>query len=377
MTRLRRALSGIAEEAPTADLTGLIDLAVTGHRRRRRATAVLAAAATIVTVVATGAVTAAVVPFRSHQAAAPTPAQAVPDLPEGGVGPLDHAYETPCEVDKKRRTADCSAVEWRVVTRTGRTYRLPQALNRTAQNRRAPIAISRDGRMLAYYSRQAQAHVVRDLVSGAQVTSPVPLKEKRIGGGSILVLSDDGRHIVFDPREGNKEPSLLIDVRTGTTVRISGKYEAIGVRDGAAELVRYGKTDLWLMPIAGGGKPVRFDGAFIGFSELAPDGRTVAAFARRDHRKWIQEMRTLTLLDSRTGRRLRTVPIRGLPEGEPVFATGLWRSGSELTVLTDGKRRRAYGVDTRTGKAHRLADYPATAALVLPGLASDSMVISG
>ncbi|MFF0311910.1 hypothetical protein ACFYSC_31110 [Streptosporangium sp. NPDC004379] len=46
-------------------------------------------------------------------------------------------------------------------------------------------------------------------------------------------------------------------------------------------------------------------------------------------------------------------------------------------MLLDGKRRRAYGVDTRTGKAHRLTDYPEKAALVLPGLASDAMTISG
>ncbi|MEU6743980.1 hypothetical protein [Streptosporangium sandarakinum] len=392
MTRLRRALSGIAEEAPAANLADLIDLTLAGHRRKRRATAMLSAIATIATVVATGAVTAAVSPSRPHQAAAPgpaeaapgpteaapgpteatpEPAEAVPDLPEGVVGPLDHAYETPCKVDKKRRNVDCGAVEWRVVTRAGRTYRLPQALAMTAQDRRAPIAISRDGRMLAYYSRQAQAHVVRDLVSGSQVTSPVTLKEARIGAGSMLVLSDDGRHVVFDPREGSKEPGLLIDVRTGKTVRVPGKYEAISVRNGVAELVRYLKTDLWLMPVTGGGKPVRFNGAFMGFSELAPDGRTVVAFERRDPKKWVQEMRTLTLLDAGTGRKLRTVPIRGLPESEPVVVTGLWRSGSELTVLTLGKRARAYGVDIRTGKAHHLADYPNTMSLVLPGIASN------
>ncbi|MEV7012149.1 hypothetical protein [Streptosporangium sp. NPDC051022] len=376
MTRLRRALGGIAEEAPAVDLADLVDLALAGHRRKRRATAILAAAATVATVAATGAVTSAVtaalVPSRSHEAAAPRQAEAVPDLPEGDVGPLGYAYETPCEVDKEQRDVDCGAVEWRVVTRAGRTYRLPQALAMTAQDRRVPIAISRDGRMLAYYSRQAQAHVVRDLVSGSQVTSPVTLKEARIGVGSMLVLSDDGRYVVFDPREGSKEPGLLIDVRTGKTVRIPGEYEAISVRNGVAELVRYLKTDLWLMPVAGGGRPVRFDGALMGFSELAPDGRTVAAFERRDSRKEVQEMRTLTLLDADTGRKLRKVPIRNLPEGQPVFVTGLWRSGSELTVmLTEGKHMRAYGVDTGTGKAHRLADYPNTPDLVLPGIASD------
>ena len=72
--------------------------------------------------------------------------------------------------------------------------------------RDVPVAISRDGRMLAYYSRAAQAHVVRDLVGGAEVTSPVKVEEDRIGVGSMLALSDDGRYLVFDPREGSKEP---------------------------------------------------------------------------------------------------------------------------------------------------------------------------
>ena len=53
---------------------------------------------------------------------------------------------------------------------------------------------------------------------------------------------------------------------------------------------------------------MRFDGVFIMFSELAPDGRTVAAFEYRDFKK-----RTLTLLTPRRAD-LRKVVIRGLPK---------------------------------------------------------------
>ncbi|MEV4094450.1 hypothetical protein [Streptosporangium saharense] len=369
MTRLRRALHGIAEEAPAVDLAALVDQALAGRRRRRRVPAMMAAAAmvaTVATVVATGTVMTAVRSSQLQEAAAP----GITDLPEGNVGPLGYAYETPCKVDKKRRV-DCGAVEWRVVTGAGETYRLPQALAMTTRNFRAPVAISRDGSKIAYYSRQARAHVVRDLVSGAQVTSPVTVKESRIGPGSTLALSDDGRYVVFDPREGSKDPGLLIEVSTGKTVKVSGKYEAIGVRNGVVELVRYLKTDLWLMPVAGGGKPVRFDGAFTGFSELAPDGRTVTAFERREARKWVQELRTLAVLDVSTGRKLRSVPIQGIPEGRPVMFTGPWRSGSELTVVVDSTERLyAYGVDIVTGKTHRLTDYPNALYLTLPGLVS-------
>ncbi|MFF0575343.1 hypothetical protein [Streptosporangium saharense] len=367
MTRLRRALYGIAEEAPAVDMAALVDQALAGRRRRRRVPAMMAAVAMAATVVATGTVMTAMRSAQPQEMAAP----GITDLPEGNVGPLGYAYETPCKVDEKRRL-DCGAVEWRVVTRTGETYRLPQALAMTAKDRRVPVAISRDGRKIAYYSRKARAHVVRDLVSGSETTSPVTVKESRIGPGSTLVLSDDGRYVVFDPREGSKDPGLLIEVSTGKTVKVPGKYEAIGVRDGVVELVRYLKTDLWLMPVTGGGKPVRFDGAFMGFSELAPDGRTVAAFERRDEKKWIQELRTLVLLDVSTGRKLRNVPIQGLPEGRPVMFTGPWRSGSELTVVVDGTERMyAYGVDIGTGKAHPLTDYPKALYLTLPGIVNE------
>ncbi|MFC4063010.1 hypothetical protein ACFOWE_32425 [Planomonospora corallina] len=381
MTRLHEALGGIADEAPLVDLA---DRAIAGHRRRRRTTLALAtaAAATATAVIAMiGMVTTTVAlpgPRGDETAAQQRAdgvqrADAVPDLPGGRVGVLSHAYRTPCEVDQEDplRPPDCSAVEWRVVTGTGATYRVPQALVSTAKGWRAPVAISRDGRMLAYYSRQAQAHVVRDLVSGSEVVSPVTVKEERIGGGSMLAVSDDGRYVVFDPREGTKDPGLLIDMRTGRKLSVNGKFEVVSVKDGVAALVRYVKTDLWLMPVTGGGSPVRFDGVFIMFSELAPDGRTVAAF---DFRAKGREKRTLSILDARSGRILRRVAIHGLPKGGGVSGVATWRSGSEVTIVYDGEEVSTYAVDVRTGKARRLAGYPGTLTNptdpVLPGVAA-------
>ncbi|MFG1709626.1 hypothetical protein ACFLIM_41240 [Nonomuraea sp. M3C6] len=362
MTRLREALDGIAGESP---LVNLADVAIAGHRRRRRTAVALAAVAGVAVVGVASAAIALPWPRGDHTVTPPT----VSDLPAGQVEPLGYAYQTPCEWDAERRLPpDCSAVEWRVVTRGGTTYRLPQALVRNTQERPAPVAISRDGRMLAYYSRQAQAHVVRDLVSGSEVTSPVTVKEDRIGPGSMLVVSDDGRYVIFDPREGSKDPGLLIDVRTGKTVPVNGKYEAIGIKDGVAELVRYRTTDLWLMPVTGGGKPVRFDGTFIMFSELAADGRTVTAFEFADLNK-----RRLAVLDAKTGRTLRKVTIRGLPKGGGVAGTSLWRSGSEVTLLYPSRDGlRTYAVNVNTGQARQLARYPGKVqSLVLPGAADD------
>lgn len=363
MTRLREALNDIADEAP---MVSLADLAIAGHRRRRRTTLAVAAVAAVV-VLGAGTTAAVALPWSwGDHTATPRAADTVPDLPDGKVGLIGAAYQTSCKVDAERR-ADCGAVEWRVVTRAGTTYRVPQALVSTAKVGRVPVAISRDGRHLAYYSHQAQAHVVRDLMTGSEVTSPVTVKEERMGPGSMLVVSDDGRYVVFDPREGSKEPGLLIDMRTGKTVPVPGKYETVSVKDGVAELVRYLKTDLWLMPVAGGGAPVRFHGTFIMFSELAPDGRTVAAIEYRDMKK-----RTLTLLDAKSGRTLRKVAIRGLPKNSALSGTSIWASASEVTIalFQDKGSLVTYAVNVRTGQIRELGRHPGKSLQpILPGAA--------
>ncbi|WP_433517329.1 hypothetical protein ACQP2T_18325 [Nonomuraea sp. CA-143628] len=371
MTRLREALGDIAEEAP---LVSLADVAIAGHRHRQR-TVLTASAVAALCVTAVAVVVVAAVPWpRTAQTATQQGQAAVPDLPPGNVGPISRAYMTSCKL--VGRESDCSAVEWRVVTRAGKTYRVPQALVESAKGERVPVAISRDGRMLAYYSRDAQAHVVRDLVGGSETTSPVAIKEERIGVGSMLVLSDDGRYIAFDPREGSKYPGMLIDVRTGRTTHINGKYEPVSVKGGVAELVRYRKTDLWLMPVTGGGKPVRFNGVFIMFSEVAPDGRTVVAveFPKVGKGEPVTlEKNMLTLLDAKTGKTLRKVPISGLPNDRGgIDGATIWQSESEVTLLYGDKEgERSYAVDVNTGRARLLDRQPGSAGNVsYPGAAA-------
>ncbi|MGW4403177.1 hypothetical protein ACWEJ6_04065 [Nonomuraea sp. NPDC004702] len=369
MTRLRDALNGIAEEAPPVNLA---DLAVAGYRRRRRASATLAAAATIAVLAGVTATVLVAGPRRVPAAAPQAAAAAVPVLPEGKVGTLSHAYRQSCLPPKGNSAPPgCLDGEWRVVTADGRTYRVPQALARTARNDRVPVALSRDGRMFAYYDEDAGAHVVRDMVTGAETVSAAKVAEERLGTGSMLVVSDDGRHLAFDPREGTKDPGLLIDVRTGGTVSVPGVYEPVAIKDGVAELVRYRKTDLLFMPVTGGGRPVRFDGVFIMFSELAPDGRTVVAFEFPPGKKAQPEYvtRRLTVLDTRTGRTLRKVSVKGLPTGAGIHDATIWQSRSEVTLAVEaGKDTRAYAVDVRTGRSRPVAKYPGQGrGLVMPG----------
>jgi Tol biopolymer transport system component len=195
---------------------------------------------------------------------------------------------------------------------------------------------------------------VRDMVTGATRTASVRVSRSAVGVGARLALSDDSRYLVFDPRVGGKDPALLIDMRTGRTVSIPARYNTISVQGGVALLVRYRKTDLWLMPVDGHApKPVRFKGTFILFSELAPDGRTVSAVELDEY-----NTKRITLLDAKTGRILRKVTIRGLPKDAYLSYGAVWRSGSELIVHSYYKNSmRAYAVDVGTGKARQIATY--------------------
>lgn len=373
MTRLRDTLDGIADEAPPVDFSHLAERAVAGRRRRRYVMTAVAALATAA-VVSAGATIVTLPGVTGHRAATShqgTGAGTAPVLPDGKVGSLSHAYRTPCVIDED---IDCSAVEWRVVTRSGTTYRVPQALPRTERDDTGvPVAISRDGRMLAYYSRQDRAFEVRDLGSGSVVTSTVTVEEKDIGVGAMLVVSDDGRHVIFDSREGSKWPGVLIDMRTGRKSVLDGRYEPVSIRNGVAELIRYVKTDLWLMPVGGGGRPVRFEGTFIQPSEVAPDGRTVAAVRwRRPVKNQKKQVPAVTLLDTRTGQVVRQVRIRGLQADADIENTSVWVSGHEVTVVVGGKGGiSTYAVDVRSGQARNLARYPGVhSEVVLPGMAA-------
>ncbi|MEV4569794.1 hypothetical protein AB0K12_39055 [Nonomuraea sp. NPDC049419] len=376
MTRLHRALDDIAAEAPLVDLA---EAAIARHRRRRLVTASLSAVAVAAIVGAGGVVMTApwqvnAVPAVPAVQVSPGVEQAevVPDLPDAPVGALSHAYETRCE------QPPCGDEEWRVVTADGATYRLPRALTRTTGKAHAPIAISRNGRMLAYYSRDAQAHVVRDLETGAETVSPVKVPEKKIPLGAMLLVSDDGRYLAFDdPEEFDEYAGVLIDMQAGEPAMLPRGFQPVAIKDGVLELVRHVKTDLWLMPVTGGGEPVRFDGTFISFSEVAPDGRTVVALEMHRPTKASpgagdgtavvkRKAPELTVLDAATGEIVRKVPTPDVP-GDPTAT--VWLSDTEVLVRDGAKGRRTYALDITSGKARLLTDYGDLARLTLPGQA--------
>lgn len=228
MTRLREALGDIAADAP---MVNLADLAIAGHRRRRMRTAL--AMTSVVALAVAGATSAAlVVPW--HRLAAWRHAAERRDGARTARGQGQGAQPRLPDGVRRRPDHPRGGLRLRGVAgghrRMGRTYRVPQALAFTAERVHVPLALSRDGRKLAYYSEEAAAYVVRDLMTGREATSPIKVRQEEIQAYAILVLSDDGRYLAFDPLVGKKRPTTLIDLRTGKAKRLNSRYEPITIK---------------------------------------------------------------------------------------------------------------------------------------------------
>ncbi|MFD2355623.1 hypothetical protein ACFSTC_49660 [Nonomuraea ferruginea] len=125
-----------------------------------------------------------------------------------------------------------------MVTRSGETYHVPDALRSLAPGRTglrdSPLAISRDGRKIAYYSADEGTFQVRDLASGRKTTAAQKVPKSLLGSVSRLMLSDDGRFVAFSKVPDFKDPALLIDMRGGAVRELPNRWVPIGLSpDGA------------------------------------------------------------------------------------------------------------------------------------------------
>ncbi|WP_433258049.1 hypothetical protein ACQPYK_22295 [Streptosporangium sp. CA-135522] len=77
------------------------------------------------------------------------------------------------------------------------TEHVPQALGMFGEQAHVPLAITGDGRMMAYHSRQEQTFKVRELDGGKELTAPITVTEQQLGPHASLIPSDDGRHLAF------------------------------------------------------------------------------------------------------------------------------------------------------------------------------------
>ncbi|MGW2150073.1 hypothetical protein ACWCOT_37615 [Nonomuraea bangladeshensis] len=393
MTWLRDALDDVAGNAPQVDLT---ERTIEIRKRRRRRTTSLVAAAAVVAI-ALG-VTSAV----RLQPARPDPAVApgtVTDLPARGVGPLSHAFMTFCRPERGKAPAGCVDGGWRVVTRGGTTYRVAQARpGSTSGLRESPLAISRDGRKIAYYDTEAGTFAVRDLASGTVITAPTKVPTAWLGSIAHLLLSDDGRFLAFTKRPPLKDPAMLFDLRERMARPLPNGWNPIGLSpDGdTITLAEYAPrtrlrtiTRLWQTSTSGNTATVDVAGRYL-VGALGPDGNSVVAVesVQAGIAGCLRSGADLVHLDRKTGKVLRKVPVRGLSmTANQVHLRG-WTSPHEITALAkplvcherddDAPAPSldppyvpftAYAVNVETGQARKLATYTAQGFfhLVLPG----------
>ncbi|NRQ33644.1 hypothetical protein HII36_17565 [Nonomuraea sp. NN258] len=402
MTWLRDVLDDLAADSPEVDLAErTIRLR---DRRRRTAVSVLAAATVVVIALA---VTAAV-RLPSAEPAPPATPEEVADLPARGVGPLSHAYKTFCRPEDGKVPPGCVDGGWRVVTRSGRTYRLAQALPalnryRWTGLRDSPLAISSDGRKIAYYSAAAGTFAVRDLASGAEVTAPSRVPHAWLGTIAHLLLSDDGRFLAFTKNPPLKDPAMLIDLRERMVRPLPNGWNPIGLSaDGATiTLAQYAPktrlrtmTHLWTTSTAGNARTADFDPPYL-VGPLGPDGKTVVALENVEipGTHCFRQGDDLVRLDAAAGEVLRRVPIKGVPMKTDRVVLRGWHSETEITALATpircdpaayddpGPSREedrfdppfapvtAYAVDVRTGSARKIGSYTAQGLfeIVVPG----------
>ncbi|MEV4019036.1 hypothetical protein AB0J35_51995 [Nonomuraea angiospora] len=381
MTRFRDELHLIAAQAPEVDLA---ERAVRGARRRKAATlgsalASLVAAALTATIMITtpGGAT-----FSSEIADA---------LPASGVEPAAYAYYDFCglEWDPRKNTKSFGeeCAQWRLVTGTGRSFRMPEALSvyteqvpENYMNTGGPLTISSDGKRVAYYSEKDQKFAVRDLADGRIWLTPQTVtRETMVKSGVVLVLSPDGRFLGPLARK-----SSVVDMETGQVTEIPEGWRVRRIGNGGSPVVvSDGKDRLGLFA---GGKVTPLNQTSGQVSELSADGRTLVYLDGeevKDHTV-THDFDTIVTLDVTTGKVVSRAKFTDVPEGFRFPRIGGWRSPTEVVlsdVLRDtswgGKKdgmptlgNATYAIDVNTGRIRKLDEYTYKAwagDLVLPG----------
>ncbi|MEU6780193.1 hypothetical protein ABZ912_13410 [Nonomuraea angiospora] len=380
MTRFRDELQLIADQAPEVDLA---ERAVRGARRWKVATfgsglASLVAAALTATVMITA------------PGGATFSGQIADALPASGVDPAAYAYNDFCGLEwtpKKTRVFDTECAQWQLVTSTGGSFRIADALSvytgqvpESAMNTIAPLTISSDGKRVAYYSDKDQKFAVRDLTDGRiRLTPQTVTREATAKNVTVPVLSPDGRFLGLAGRR-----SSVVDMEAGQVTEIPEGWSVRRIGNGGSPVVvTDGKDRLGLFD---DGKVTPLNQTSKEVSELSADGRTLAYLDGQELKDntVTHDFDAIVTLDVTTGKVLSRAPFTDIPAGFGYPRIGGWRSPTEVVlsdVLRDtswgGKKdgmptlgRATYTIDVNTGRIGKLDEYTYKARsgdLILPG----------
>ncbi|MFC6083618.1 hypothetical protein [Sphaerisporangium aureirubrum] len=361
MKTLREDLQALAEQAPTVDLAAR---AVRGARRRRVNRLVMATAA-VLCVVSGGGFTLLQQASPAPQILFTPPETTVLPLPEKGVGPAEQAYRPKCRRDGK----PCAEDAWRIVTREGDTYELAGAVT-------GPLAVTADGRRIAYYNSKQRGIVVRDLASGRTWKAPLKQPEEDFAVEFTLRLSPSGLRFVVSGWGGRREPNKLVDVERKTVTDLARGWWPVSVSDKSGPVVLAKPFNMTSQVWVLGHDPITIQDFTYDYSALAPDGRRLVRLGQTvdpNRRPMVRRDGSIVIFDAISGGGETRVPISGLPEGLAPSRLGSWLNDTELTVLAepqkpDGPTSAVYAVDVRTGESRELFALRDDGPSVVPGL---------
>ncbi|WP_030912456.1 hypothetical protein [Streptosporangium amethystogenes] len=376
MNLLRDELHRIADEAPQIDLA---DRALKGAKRGRAITMALAVVIAVA-VLTGGMVTVVNGGLRGERPVVLTPVPAVaPVLPKKDIGPLARAYTYFCPPPTIDDT-DCVDGQWRVVTASGMTYKLTAALGLKNTNKKVllgPVAITQNGRRIAYYSEKQQTFEVRDLRSGRIWKAPFTISKNELAGENFLRLSPNGLHLLYANFGGRSKPySVLVDVAEGKTTTLNGTWLPVSVDDDGGSVTQVMPYDGTTRIRVLGNEPLTIKEATHSFSALGPDGRTLARIGstrNRDAKPELRRPRTIVTIDAIGGHENPEVPIQGIPEELVPSYLGGWVGDTEVTLLAvpelSGSGTPAlYVLDVHTGRTRQLRTLDSETSGVLPGM---------
>nr|WP_062334855.1 PD40 domain-containing protein [Herbidospora sakaeratensis] len=392
MNRLHDELERIAAHAPGVDLT---DRVLRGARRRRTGYA-SASVMTAVAVTVVVAITLTVIgagPKATPMLGAPVASPGRGELPVKGVGPAAYAYYDWCGEEITSGTSrlhgrDC--LQWRLVTRTGERYRVPEARSAYAGKTNddyllnaPPMAVSADGRKIAYYSEKDRRFAVRDLESGVIRLAPPVVADPDIRRDAAqIALSADGRYLAVGVTD---VLNTLTDLETGALTEIPAGWTVHGVGAGGAPVV---VGDTGRLGLFAGGEVTPFTGrAWHTPGPASPDGTAVAYLSRAYPENGGSTDATvvdaeIATVDAVTGEARTGVRLRDVPEDLFPLALGPWLNATEVTMLARELDARpvkgdgnvlgfdTWAIDVTTGRMRKLETYSFAAwagGLVLPG----------
>ncbi|GAA4048693.1 hypothetical protein [Nonomuraea soli] len=366
MTHLfRDRLEDLAGQAPSGP-GDLAERAVRGARRRRAGTLLSALAAVIALSLGAAAVTA----DRGGDDGVTT-GTVSETLPPSGVGPLSHAYYDFCgeKWDMGGNTASFTGracTQWKVVTRSGQTYRMPEALSvyteqsaENYMNTGAPVAITPDGLRIAYYDEAAQRFAVRELDSGRIVHGPQTVtRAELVSRGTLLMLSPDGRRMATH--------DTITDLETGETTAVPKGWTTTKLPNGDLPAVVTSERGPIGLLADGQVRELYRPKHWFQVAGLTPDGTGLIAITGTvpTDQHMTEEGQipydTVVTIDTRTGKERSRAAFNGAPPDISPMRTGVLDERRILVAdaRVGGRERtdpptlgdRIYTIDRETGE---------------------------